>query len=154
MACIQTYPTKVVSPWCRLKCFQDNHLCTYKSQSGASVVPDFHRCCFVAAVVDSLFDYGAFQAILPKARSCKLRILRIRFYLKPAQQLGCSTSLTFLCILGFYHWDLSLKIIFLQADMEFVTKVKNDICVKKFWTPTKFSRIKKLHYMWNLPNSG
>ena len=76
---------------------------TYKSQSGASVVPDFHRCCFVAAVVDSLFDDGAFQAILPKARSCKLRILQIRFYLKPAQQLGCSKGLTFLYILGFYH---------------------------------------------------
>ena len=62
----------------------------YKKHNGASVVPDFHRCCFVAAVVDSLFDDGAFQAILPKARSCKLRILRIRFYLKPAQLLGCS----------------------------------------------------------------
>ena len=62
----------------------------YKNHSGASVVPDFHRCCFVAAVVDSLFDDGAIQAILPKARSCKLRTLRIRFYLKPAQLLGCS----------------------------------------------------------------
>ena len=51
--------------------------------------------------------------------------------------------LKFVSILGFYHWVLLLKISFLQVDVEFVTKVTNDICVKYFWTPVKFSGIKK-----------
>ena len=51
--------------------------------------------------------------------------------------------LKFVSILGFYHWVLLLKISFLQVDVEFVTKVTNDICVKYFWTPVKFPRIKK-----------